>query len=65
MIEVFVERWSRDGHARHPWSVWMDGKQLASSHGRREYDSPEEAEADARRFCAEILNRAPDRIDRL
>jgi hypothetical protein len=42
MIEIFVEHWSNGEVIRHPWSIWVDGKQLAGSHGRREYASQDD-----------------------
>ena len=64
-IEIFVEYWANGSVVRHPWSIWVDGKQMAGSHGRREYASRDESEADALRFCDEILKKQPDRINRL
>lgn len=65
MIEIFVEHWSNGEVIRHPWSIWVDGKQLAGSHCRREYASQDESESDARRFCDEVLKKQPDRVSRL
>jgi hypothetical protein len=65
MIEVFIERWSNGKVIRHPWSIWVDGKQTAGSHGRHDYASQEESETDALRFCEELLKKKPDRIRRL
>jgi hypothetical protein len=65
MIEVFIERWSNGKVIRHPWSIWVDGKQTAGSHGRHDYASQEDSETDALRFCEELLKRKPDHIRRL
>jgi hypothetical protein len=65
MIEIFVEHWANGQVVRHPWSIWVDGKQMAGSHGRREYASQDKSEADARRFCDEVLKKQPDRVSRL
>ena len=65
MIEVFIERWSNGKIIRHPWSIWVDGKQTAGSHGRHDYASQEDSETDALRFCEELLKKKPDRIRRL
>jgi hypothetical protein len=65
MIEVFIERWSNGKVIRHPWSIWVDGKQTAGSHGRHDYASQEESATDALRFCEELLKKKPDRIRRL
>ena len=65
MIEVFVEYWSNGKAVLHPWSIWVDGKQIAGSHGRREYASQDESEKDALKFCEEVLKKKPDLISRL
>ena len=65
MIEIFIEYWSTGDVVRHPWSIWVNGRQLASSHGKRDYGTAEESEADAVRFCSEILDNKPDQINRL
>ncbi len=63
-LEIFIERWANGDMARYPWSIWIDGKQLVSSHGQVEYDSPENARNDALRICSE-LDRKPDRVTEL
>ena len=65
MIEVFVEYWANGKAVHHPWSIWVDGKQMAGSHGRREYASRDESEKDALKFCEEVLKKKPNLISRL
>ena len=65
MIEVFIEYWSKGGEAEYPWSVWADGKQAMASHGRRTYDDPRRSEADAMKFCRDVLDTEPDCVTRL
>jgi len=65
MIEIYIEHWSQGDVVNYPWSVWVDGKQLASSHGRHEYVSREISETHARQFCEKMLSKSPDRINRL
>ena len=65
MIEIYIEHWSHGDIVQHPWSVWVDGQQLASSHGRQEYASRDISETAARQFCKKMLSKPPDRVNRL
>ena len=65
MLEVYIECWSNDDGTTYPWSLWRDGKQVFSSHGRTRYDDADAAEHDALRFCSETLKRSPDALTRL
>ena len=63
-LEVFIECFTKGELVKHRWSIWIDGKQLVSSHGYLEYPCPDSARTDALLVCNE-LKREPDRITQL
>lgn len=63
MLDVMIEEWRNlDGSADYLWSVWRDGRRL---HMGGMHPTPEEAEREARGFCAGRLGAAPDSVTRL
>lgn len=64
-IEVFIERWVKAGVSAYPWSIWRDGRQVMSSHGRGNYDDPDQSEMDAVLVCERLFGRKPDTLERL
>ena len=65
IIEVFIERWVKTGASAYPWSIWRDGRQVMSSHGRGEYGDPDQSEMDAVLVCERLFGRKPDTLERL
>jgi hypothetical protein len=63
ILELMIETWStpRTGTAHH-WSLWADGKRIASGGAHADRES---AEAEALQYCDERLKRRPDRVTRL
>ncbi|MEQ8333116.1 hypothetical protein [Nisaea sp.] len=65
MIEIYIECWASPDGIRYPWSVWQDGRQVESSHMSALYEDQDKAEAEARRYCAEVLKAEPTNVVRL
>ena len=60
-MEVYIECWSDGSAVHYPWSIWLDGEQLVSSHAHAKYRSSDAARTDALQICSK-LGREPDRI---
>jgi hypothetical protein len=65
MIEIYIERWTSPDGTRYPWSIWQDGRQVKSSHASALYVDQDQAEADAWRYCIQVLQAEPTNIVRL
>ncbi|MBO6559155.1 MAG: hypothetical protein JJ959_01400 [Nisaea sp.] len=65
MIEIYIECWASPEGVRYPWSIWKDGRQMDSSHATALYEDPDQAEAAAREYCADVLKASPDNVVRL
>lgn len=65
MIEIYIECWASPDGIRYPWSIWQDGRQVESSHASALYEDQEQAEVEARRYCAEVLKTEPGNVVRL
>lgn len=63
MLEIMIERWTAlDGSIDYRWSVWRDGRRVQMGGPQA---TVEASEAAARAFCADELDRTPDRVTRL
>ena len=63
MLELMLETWSNpQAGTTYRWSVWLDGTRVAMGGPHK---TMTESEAEALDFCAERLERQPERVTRL
>ena len=62
MIEVIIDRWTKDGQTEFLWSIWQDGRRVVQGDV---YATGEAADAAARAACRAELGCEPDQVTHL